>query len=381
MKQEREHSLSISAIYKTWLSAQNKKHSNLDPANHKSINNKSNNNHNNINHNSKSQNSKSQNSKRQKSKGKHKAEQEYFHVFVRGYSSYTIFYDNQDRVHFLLILDQEAKKYKARISAFILMDNHFHLQIITSQLSSLMRSILYRYSRRTKNKYGIEGPIFEKSYGRSHIYSYLIVKENLLYILSNASRENMCATHRDYIWSSYNSHPEIIEFRRKGMLPLPTEQTTSKNINNNYITNPIKKAQLQSPKRRRGVLPSKEKIAKTDINQLITIDTSIMVKAYKNLEELDYSIHIYKPLKEQLIDTPTPNNPIPNTIHTNYINRKYTTKFIKLTPDAQVARLFLNILKGRKLNTITENERIHIINKLKREIKATKRQISSILRI
>ena len=51
--------------------------------------------------------------------------QSVFHVFVRGYNSYTLFYDNEDRVHFLLILDEEAKRRETRISAFILMDNHF----------------------------------------------------------------------------------------------------------------------------------------------------------------------------------------------------------------------------------------------------------------
>lgn len=81
-------------------------------------------------------------------------------MFVRGYNSYTLFYDNEDRVHFLLILDQEDKKRQAKILAFILMGNHFHLQIVTFQLSILMRITLSKYSQKFNNKYGFKGPVF-----------------------------------------------------------------------------------------------------------------------------------------------------------------------------------------------------------------------------
>lgn len=201
----------------------------------------------------------------------------------------------------------------------------------------------------------------------------MLAKENLLYILSNASREHICATHRDYIWSSYNSHPELIELRKKGMLPLPGEHIACIDINGRNNTNSTKKTQLQTPKRARGSLPSKEKIAKTDINQIITIDTTFMQRAYKNLGELDCSIHSYRPLNEQLLSSDSLNTPQLNTRHNN--------KYFKLTPDAEVVSLFMDLLDGRKLNTVTENERLQIINILRKEKNATKRQISSILRI
>ncbi len=338
------------------------------------------------------------NSSKAKQEINSKSKQGFFHVFVRGYNSYTLFYDNEDRVHFLLILDEEAKKRETKILAFILMDNHFHLQIITSQLSSLMSIVLSRYSRRFRKKYGLEEPVFKRPFGRSEIFSLLLAKENLLYILSNASREHMCPTHRDYIWSSYNSHPEVIQLRKQGMLPLleRAKYATS------YLNS---KTPLPSPKRCRGSLPSARIIAKNDINQVIKVDTSFMVKYFKDLEDLDYSLHSYTPLRSQLITNQHLNYQIhsvscnsrsqslqTNNQHLNYQahsvscnsqsqSLRRNNNFYKNTPDSEIIDLFVNLLNGRKLTSLTSNERSQIIAKLKKTKRATNRQICSIMRM
>lgn len=135
--------LSIAYIHKNWISIRNKKTSQSLPR----------------------QNSKGSSNSSNLSKVNKKLSQEVcYHVFVRGYNSYTLFYDIEDRVHFLSILDEEAKKACAKIMAFILMDNHFHLQVFTSQLSDLMGMTLQKYSVRFKRKYGIDGPVFKKTF-------------------------------------------------------------------------------------------------------------------------------------------------------------------------------------------------------------------------
>jgi len=298
-----------------------------------------------------------------------------FHVFVRGYNSYTLFYDIEDRVQFLLILDEEAKKRATKISAFILMDNHFHLQVITSQLSSLMSKVLSRYSRRFRKKYELIEPVFTRPFGRSQIYSSLLVKENMLYILSNASREHMCPTHRDYFWSSYNTHPEIIQLRAKGMLPLIGKAKNRDSYLNNRTPLPI-------PKRCRGSLPSSRMVANNDINQIIEVDTSFMIDSFKNLQDLDYSVHNYKPLRSQLTHNQKIDNKNHNAVcNSNSQNLRGNNNFYKTTPDSEIIDLFINLLDGRKLTSLNSNERSQIIAKLKRDKKATKRQIYSIMRI
>lgn len=127
-----------------------------------------------------------------------------FHVFVRGTNHKVIFYDNQDRSFFLLILNEEARKLASKISAFILMDNHIHLQLSTDNLTPLMKGVLSRYAVWFNNRRGWKGPLFEKPFGSSQIFSRLLIKENILYILSNSIREGICKNPEDYVWSSYH---------------------------------------------------------------------------------------------------------------------------------------------------------------------------------
>lgn len=320
-----------------------------------------------------------------------------FHVFVKGFNSYTLFYDNEDRVYFLLFLGEASKKTGAKISAFILMDNHFHLQVITSQLSNLMRLTLYKYSGWFRRKYGIEGPVFKRPFGRSKIFSYLLAKENMLYILSNASRDYMCATHRDYIWSSYNSHPEVIRHRKNGMLPLLGESKSSRKLKNknrgeSHLNSLLgkdeclessctmdshlytldsdlrKRIPLPIPKRGRGRLPSPDMILQNDITQVLKVDISFMVSSFKDLEELDCSIHSYEPLKKKLLNGDTRN-----------IGK--SNKCYRISLDAEVSVFFLGLLNGRKFSSITSLEREQMIRKLKKSKGATHRQVSSIMRI
>lgn len=137
-----------------------------------------------------------------------------FHVYIRGTNHKIIFYDNQDRSVFLIILNGEAVKNKSQISAFILMDNHLHLQIKTENLSSLIKCVLSRYAIWFNNRRGWKGPLFEKPFGSSPIHSSMLMKNNILYILSNALRERISIYPEDYLWSSYhfgfNSTPSDI---------------------------------------------------------------------------------------------------------------------------------------------------------------------------
>lgn len=321
-----------------------------------------------------------------------------FHVFVRGHNSYTLFYDKEDRVHFLSILDEEAKKTQTHISVFILMDNHFHMQVVTSKLSHLMKNVLSRYSYRFRRKYSIQGPVFKSPFGRSQIFSYLLAKENLLYILSNASRENICDTHRDYIWSSYNSHPEVIHLRENGMLPLLGKPAKSANVGIYEKNSSSSRTELQALKRRRGKLPSAEMIEQNDISKVLEVDVSFMIAAFKNLEDLDFSIHSYEPLNSGLLNTRVLNTKIINSnipskqscngqayhkqIHNGHsINTKKNKRLAKYSSDSEVISLFMNLLDGRKITSLNTQERKQIILTLKRVKGATHRQISSIMRI
>ena len=66
-----------------------------------------------------------------------------YHVMNRGLAKNTIFLNKDDYKNFLEILEDSSERWQARIYAYCLMGNHYHLCLRTLQgnLSRLMRHI------------------------------------------------------------------------------------------------------------------------------------------------------------------------------------------------------------------------------------------------
>jgi REP element-mobilizing transposase RayT len=50
----------------------------------------------------------------------------WYHVFGRGLERREIFADERDRGHFLELLEELQARYRVRIHAYALMENHWH---------------------------------------------------------------------------------------------------------------------------------------------------------------------------------------------------------------------------------------------------------------
>lgn len=254
-----------------------------------------------------------------------------YHVYLRGVRHDTVFYDNQDRVYFLIMLDQAVRNYGASIFAFILMDNHLHIQIETDRLPILMKDLLARYSRWYNRKYGWDGSVFRRPFGRSIIYSDLHAIDNLLYILGNAFREQICPIPSEYLWTSYNCHPQICALK--------------KGVSNN------------------------------DISEVIKIDTSLMVDKFMNIAQLDYAILNYAPKryfnKKSSIVTTADSAKKQKTVNT----------FRPRTPDYIIINFLNKLLDGRNLLVLSAKEKELIIRKLRYEKQASLRQIANSLKV
>jgi len=67
-----------------------------------------------------------------------------YHVILRGNSGQDIFASDDDRCHFLLLLQEGVARFGHRIHAFCLMSNHVHLavQVAEIPLSGIMQNLL-----------------------------------------------------------------------------------------------------------------------------------------------------------------------------------------------------------------------------------------------
>jgi putative transposase len=129
------------------------------------------------------------------------------HVTSRGNERRPIFFDDRDREAFLEFLGQAVKRFGWRLTAFVLMTNHFHLVVQTPE-ANLSRGMQWFNT--------VYAVWFNRRHERSgHLYggrfkAFVIEKETyflevLRYVVLNPVRARMVARPEDYRWSSYRA--------------------------------------------------------------------------------------------------------------------------------------------------------------------------------
>lgn len=128
------------------------------------------------------------------------------HVYFRGNNRNNVFYDDADRISFLIRCGYYSKKYCSVVQEFALMDNHVHLQLQTSQLTRLMTSMLCSFGHYYNRKHNTSGTLFQSPFNSvcKHYDEWKI--DSMLYILQNPLAAEICNHPADYKWSSYNFH-------------------------------------------------------------------------------------------------------------------------------------------------------------------------------
>src|SRR6185369_17190356 len=72
----------------------------------------------------------------------------WYHVTARGNERQPIYRDDQDRYHFLTLLDEMTATFNLLVHAYVLMDNHYHLivELREPNLSRAMQWLNVSYS-------------------------------------------------------------------------------------------------------------------------------------------------------------------------------------------------------------------------------------------
>tara|TARA_R110002050_G_scaffold293182_1_gene449412 strand:- start:84018 stop:85535 length:1518 start_codon:yes stop_codon:yes gene_type:complete len=130
----------------------------------------------------------------------------YYHVFNRGINGCTIFRSNENKRYFLELIDKYLKD-NASISAFCLLDNHYHLLIkvdsntkeITQAFSNLFNAYAKAFNKQNKRT----GSLFEKHFKRKKIDSESYFKTVFCYI-----HRNPIKNWEKYKFSSYHYYLE-----------------------------------------------------------------------------------------------------------------------------------------------------------------------------
>ena len=119
---------------------------------------------------------------------KHFKKNAYYHVYNRGAGKQDIFFDNKDYWTFHRICRNLAKKHKVKITAFSLLENHYHLMCFQSdekKITSFMRTAMTKYVIYINKKYNRSGRLFETIYKAIYMEDEDQLRRTTEYILKN----------------------------------------------------------------------------------------------------------------------------------------------------------------------------------------------------
>lgn len=139
---------------------------------------------------------------------RHKSSSKIYHVMLRGVNKQKIFLDNQDRKMFIKILLKSKEKYKYSIYAYILMNNHIHLELMDNDImSNIVHYISSTYAMYFNYKYSRVGHLFQDRYKSKPVENENYLITLLRYIHQNPQKAGIGLVDK-YKWSSYKDYIE-----------------------------------------------------------------------------------------------------------------------------------------------------------------------------
>jgi REP element-mobilizing transposase RayT len=129
------------------------------------------------------------------------------HVTSRGNERRRIFRCNRDREAFLQFLTEAVKRFGWRVTAWVLMTNHYHLVIQTPEanLSRGMQWLNGTYADWFNRRHDRSGHLFQGRFKSFIIETETYSTEVLRYVVLNPVRAKLVARPEEYRWSSYRA--------------------------------------------------------------------------------------------------------------------------------------------------------------------------------
>ncbi len=293
----------------------------------------------------------------------------FFHVWIRGSNRNNVFYNNADFIGFLERCHKSAIKNETIVSAFVLMDNHVHLQIYTRALNAFMKSLLMSFNQWYNWRKGLSGQLFNSPFSSKLIDNEDYLLYNYLYILTNPVRAGICKNITKYKWSSYHfTKKEKFNFLNKYI-------NVSDLVFNNFFKSNIELHYTANKHLREywSLLDDKKTI---ETNTKAIADYKRANDDKKTLEREKESIKGLETIESDNKTRANNNNNNNNREKRSYLSRQ-TNHLVRPT-DHEVATSLSFLLKERKLNELSHKELIRVMKILRDHGNATYRQISSV---
>lgn len=131
-----------------------------------------------------------------------------YHIMLRGINRQQIFFDEEDYLTFIHLLEYYKPICGYKIYAFCLMGNHIHILLGTEQasLESIFKRIGSAYVFWYNLKYARTGHLFQDRFKSEPVDSQQYFLTVLRYILQNPVKAGICSLPQDYKYSSARTY-------------------------------------------------------------------------------------------------------------------------------------------------------------------------------
>lgn len=135
------------------------------------------------------------------------ADSGFYHVTCRGNGRQLLFEDDEDRRHYVALLENKARSHEVAVLAWCLMDNHVHLLLDDqkNEVSHMMHGLTTAYAQYFNSKTGHVGAVFQGRFTGVPITDDRQLLQAVRYIHENPAKANIAAVDR-YRWSSYQEY-------------------------------------------------------------------------------------------------------------------------------------------------------------------------------
>ncbi len=131
-----------------------------------------------------------------------------YYVMLRGNGGQDIFFDDEDRYHLYLLMQQGVERYGHWIHGFCCMTNRIHLaiQVAEDPLSGIMQNLSFRYTRWINKKQARAGHLFHGRYKAILVDADNYLLELVRYIHLNPVQAGIVENPEDYAWSGHRAY-------------------------------------------------------------------------------------------------------------------------------------------------------------------------------
>jgi len=138
---------------------------------------------------------------------------EYYHIYHRGANRQKIFFEMENYLYFLRLVNKYCRTFAMNVVVYCLMPNHFHFLLQpreTGNLSNFMHRLQLSYVQAINKRYKRTGPLFRERFQHKHVYSERYQILLCRYIHVNPLKDGLVERLEDWTFTNYL---EFIEAR------------------------------------------------------------------------------------------------------------------------------------------------------------------------